>query len=205
MSVLLYKYYLLLLFSRFPAAGDSSDWGVPPLLISGIYSKGRIIASHNCCRSLLAQKSATFDLYYKQNAIKVRNVFFEEKKKKKNNWIPSQSPLLIAGPGFIIIIIIIIFFIFFYFHYFYFGGGYGVGPGDACAIALRWVCSLLHVRSMPVFIFFYFFFLSTAYERHTLSFVLHSPSAHAFILVWGCISQSVILLYFISIYFITFY
>ena len=83
MSVLLYKYYLLLLLSRSPAAGDSSDWGVPQLLISGIYSKGRIIASHNCCRSLLAQKSATFDLYYKQNAIKVRNVFFWRKKKEK--------------------------------------------------------------------------------------------------------------------------
>lgn len=83
MSVLLYKYYLLLLFSRSPAAGDGSDWGVSPLLISGIYSKGRIIASHNCCRSLFAQKSATFDLYYKQNAIKMRNVLFEEKKKEK--------------------------------------------------------------------------------------------------------------------------
>lgn len=111
MSVLLYKYYLLLLFSRFPAAGDSSDWGVPPLLISGIYSKGRIIASHNCCRSLLAQKSATFDLYYKQNAIKVRNVFFEEKKKRKIIEFHHKARCWLLDPD---LLLLLLFFLFFF-------------------------------------------------------------------------------------------
>lgn len=113
MSVLLYKYYLLLLFSRSPAAGDSSDWGVPPLLISGIYSKGRIIASHNCCRSLLAQKSATFDLYYKQNAIKMRNEFWRRKKRKIIEF-HHKARCWLLDPD------LLLFFFFFYYYYYFF-------------------------------------------------------------------------------------
>lgn len=119
MSVLLYKYYLLLLFSRSPAAGDSSDWGVPPLLISGIYSKGRIIASHNCCRSLLAQKSATFDLYYKQNAIKMRNEFWRRKKRKiiefhhkARCWLLDPDLLLFFFIFFLLLLLLFFYFFF---------------------------------------------------------------------------------------------